>query len=560
MFKTARFKVHNPSRHKSTVLWYALTRYHQTLKDLLEKALSVPRLAEVISELDKKGKLRPNKYKLSKVLYAIAPKNWELAPLRDYLIGDAIAMLMSHLGKVYKGVNESNPPTMPSLAPMTEAEYNRAYRDFIDPEAQPEMKAQHREKIDSALARGETHVAKQLNTIYLNWACSRVAGQLLRRLEGPLPRPIEFTRNEFSRGCLLAHCDGNYYFLLRLFTQGHRYHETRILKDGFVDCKTGESLAGKRYAGLILPLELGREFHEREYLAFGKIQSAKLVVQRRKRPRQELRNSPSGSPAGAPVSPENFDFYLHAAFEFTPEPVETVTYLGVDRGAVRIGAATLIDGSGALLQSGFDLDGKAFSEEMHRREEQIRQLQMRGKQKSPRFSLRGKRADMILGEYANRIVQIARENRSQIVLEAIRGVTMGRFLKQSQFAKLKTMIAYKAERVGLPAPIEVPAAFTSQTCAECGHRDPANRPKTDAGGKRVQDIFHCVECGYQANADSNASRIITLRGLHQMANGGRFRKFDDFQRWLKDTIGRDGAAELPAAPVVSRPGTGRTGE
>jgi len=35
---------------------------------------------------------------------------------------------------------------------------------------------------------------------------------------------------------------------------------------------------------LILPLELGREFHEREYLTFGSIQSAKLVVKRRKKP------------------------------------------------------------------------------------------------------------------------------------------------------------------------------------------------------------------------------------------------------------------------------------
>ena len=102
MFKTARFKVHNPSRHKSTMLWYAMTRYHNTLKDVLEKTLAIPNLLEQVSELDKKEKLRPNKFKLSKLLYTIAPQNWELAPLRDYLIGDASAMLMSHLNKTYK--------------------------------------------------------------------------------------------------------------------------------------------------------------------------------------------------------------------------------------------------------------------------------------------------------------------------------------------------------------------------------------------------------------------------------------------------------------------------
>ena len=36
MFKTARFKIHNPSRHKAAMLMYALTHYHLTLKRVLE--------------------------------------------------------------------------------------------------------------------------------------------------------------------------------------------------------------------------------------------------------------------------------------------------------------------------------------------------------------------------------------------------------------------------------------------------------------------------------------------------------------------------------------------
>ena len=69
---------------------------------------------------------------------------------------------------------------------------------------------------------------------------------------------------------------------------------------------------------------------------------------------------------------------------------------------------------------------------------------------------------------------------------------MGRFLRQSQFTKLKQMLTYKAEREGLPAPVEVPAAYTSQTCAKCGCKDAANRPKKDAVGKAIQDVFLCV--------------------------------------------------------------------
>ena len=539
MFKTARFKVHNPSRHKSTMLWYAMTRYHVTLKDVIEKTLAIPDLMEQVSEPDKKEKLRPNKFKLSKLLYTIAPQNWELAPLRDYLIGDASAMIMSHLSKAYKGANESNPPTVPGLDPMTDEEFRQAYSEFADPEAKLTVKPQHQEKIDKAAARGESRVAKRLSKIYANWAVSRAAGQVLRKLEGELPHPIEFTRNEFGRGCLLAFCDGNYYLLVRLFAQGHRYCEKRVLKEGFIDCKTTARLGGKKYPGLILPLELGREFHELEYLKYGAIQSAKLVVKRREKPISRAKGNDA-----QPLAPnaEGHDFYIHAAFEFTPPKVETETYLGIDRGAAKLGAATLIDRQGKPLETNLDLDGDAFKAEMRDHEERIVRLQKLGKQRSRKFSLRGKRADIILGEYANRIVAIAKEYRSQIVIEAIKGVTMGRFLKQSQFTKLKQMLTYKAEREGLPAPVEVPAAYTSQTCAKCGRKDAANRPRKDAAGKAIQDVFLCIACGHSANADSNASQIIALRGLHQIENGGKFKKFDLFQQWLKDSIGRDGSA------------------
>src|ERR1035441_8006314 len=181
MFKTARFKVHNPSRHKSTMLWYAMTRYHNTLKDVLEKTLAIPNLLEQVSELDKKEKLRPNKFKLSKLLYTIAPRNWELAPLRDYLIGDASAMLMSHLNKTYKGANESNPPTLSSLKAMTDEEFREAYSEFTDPLTKLAIKPQQMEKIDKATAQNETRVADRLTKIYTNWAVSRAAGQVLRK-------------------------------------------------------------------------------------------------------------------------------------------------------------------------------------------------------------------------------------------------------------------------------------------------------------------------------------------------------------------------------------------
>jgi len=43
----------------------------------------------------------------------------------------------------------------------------------------------------------------------------------------------------------------------------------------------------------------------------------------------------------------------------------------------------------------------------------------------------------------------------------------------------------------------VPAAWTSQRCNACGHIDADNRPH--------RDVFHCVACGHDADADINAA-------------------------------------------------------
>ena len=51
----------------------------------------------------------------------------------------------------------------------------------------------------------------------------------------------------------------------------------------------------------------------------------------------------------------------------------------------------------------------------------------------------------------------------------------------------------------------VPAAYTSQTCHQCGHVAKENRDS--------QAVFHCVECGYQTNADINAAMNILSRAL-----------------------------------------------
>lgn len=55
----------------------------------------------------------------------------------------------------------------------------------------------------------------------------------------------------------------------------------------------------------------------------------------------------------------------------------------------------------------------------------------------------------------------------------------------------------------------VPAAYSSQTCAECGHVDKASRVS--------QALFCCTNCGHEDNADRNAARVIRQRGIDLLA-------------------------------------------
>ena len=70
----------------------------------------------------------------------------------------------------------------------------------------------------------------------------------------------------------------------------------------------------------------------------------------------------------------------------------------------------------------------------------------------------------------------------------------------------------------------VPAAYTSRTCHECGHVAKENRES--------QAVFHCVECGYMANADVNAAMNILSRALAKNGRGHRLGRGGP--RWRPD--------------------------
>jgi putative transposase len=78
---------------------------------------------------------------------------------------------------------------------------------------------------------------------------------------------------------------------------------------------------------------------------------------------------------------------------------------------------------------------------------------------------------------------------------------LNRALLDAGFGILETLIREKAAHAAR-AVIGVDPTFTSQTCAECAHVAKASREGPH---------FVCVRCGYQADADVNAARVILLR-------------------------------------------------
>jgi IS605 OrfB family transposase len=68
--------------------------------------------------------------------------------------------------------------------------------------------------------------------------------------------------------------------------------------------------------------------------------------------------------------------------------------------------------------------------------------------------------------------------------------------------QLLSLLWYKAESAGKLI-LLVDPRHTSQKCSRCGYRDRRNRK-----GRR----FHCLQCGYQLNADLNAARNIGRLG------------------------------------------------
>jgi IS605 OrfB family transposase len=95
--------------------------------------------------------------------------------------------------------------------------------------------------------------------------------------------------------------------------------------------------------------------------------------------------------------------------------------------------------------------------------------------------------------------------------KANKNVESKRRLHSWSFAQFHSFLAYKAEARGMQV-VKVDPRHTSQTCSRCSYQARNNR--------RSQSLFLCRQCGYQLNADLNASKNIRDKHIASLASFG----------------------------------------
>lgn len=214
-------------------------------------------------------------------------------------------------------------------------------------------------------------------------------------------------------------------------------------------------------------------------------------------------------------------WWLHVVVD-VPEPVVAPSdeVIGVDLGLNRPAATSTRQ----------FLGGRHWKEVDRRRFRLKRKLQSKGTRSAKRHlkKVAGKQArfhrdcDHVL---SRRIVQ-ATPTGATIVFEnltniretskmgrgrANKNVDNKRKLHSWTFAQLYSFTVYKAWERGITV-VKIDPRHTSQTCSRCGYQARNNR--------RSQSLFHCRSCGYQLNADLNASYNIRDKHLACLAQDG----------------------------------------
>ena len=185
----------------------------------------------------------------------------------------------------------------------------------------------------------------------------------------------------------------------------------------------------------------------------------------------------------------------------TPEPKGS-SIIGADLGVVNM----------AVLSTGKFFSGKWVQFKRNhfaRKRSEYQSRKLRWKVKASKGKESRWMSD-VNHKLSRQIVDIAKLNNSAIAIENLIGIRerikasrkVNRMLHSWPFAELINFVKYKANLEGVPV-IEVDPRSSSRTCSRCGHIEKSNR--------KNQATLLCRACGYNPNADINASFNIALR-------------------------------------------------
>ena len=330
-------------------------------------------------------------------------------------------------------------------------------------------------------------------------------------------RPMSIYRNDtdLARSTLLLEDDkGRVFAWLNLHNSKSRFAQKVVLKD-MVDLRTGELINKSSVTGDIFPLEFSN-WHLEKFVRCGAMQSSKLIYR-------------------------NKDFYLACTFKSSATDIDTINFLGVDRGIDKLVAWAVVTPELEVVASG-DAEGSTLRD--YQRAAELRAKQTQAKKGFAKFKWSAF-GDHAIHKAANEIVKYAFKHKCQVVLEDLKAITQGhhhkrtkgqrrsnfsKMLNRAQYGKLETFLEYKLPAVGLPRPVKVRAAFTSQGCNKCGHSHKDNRLD--------QATFKCVCCGHLDNADRNAAKNIACKYIYWREVGPKVsgKKMQDkfkFDNWMK---------------------------
>ena len=473
VFKTAVFRLHNPSKRKCARLSDTMRRNHLAYIKILDAVQNDLDVITSMPERERTFYLRERALSMARALPLSSGAKIGLS-------FDIQGQIESHL-ELRKVQERASVPTaarlkedsnafshaLDELAVATDKDEEDAARDsmaraMIDGQARPLLFMKYQKK-DGFLLLGADTVSHK----------AHAKRQGARNKNGV--RNLAFGPNR------------KIYAWLNLHAKDSRFAEVETV-DQMIDLRTGERVSFKCTTGALFPLAFGRSFQDQEFLQRGIPKTAKLVRR-------------------------DTAWELHVTFVFSRPMIEPGTLMGFDRGIDNIASMTVIDVSGRVLaQRNFDGRHLRHVQRLHERRQ--REQQRKGR----RYRSRSRRAmqDEMVHATANAIVETAALHRSQVVLEYLGNLghsgkrrgrsNYNRLLSRAQYQKLQRILGYKLAVAGLPKIKEVSAARTSITCPRCGSDASANRDR-----KANRDQFSCIRCGFSDDADLNAARVIAFK-------------------------------------------------